>query len=129
MKEDAEVHPYLERNNGYELIGGDFWIKPIKEECYQIVILNRFDVSEQKGWVDLFDIDLSEIDQETVDRAWEVEDDVEFDETVVTKEQITAEMLAKGGFIDCTKQNAFTNEVELKKVMKEYGIVDDLELL
>lgn len=124
---ENKIHPYLERNNGFELIGGNFWIKKTGDKMYEVVILNRFNHSIQKGWVDFFEINLTEISQGTIDKAWE-DEDIEFDESLLSREQITAELLAKGDYVDYDEQNPFDNEEELVEIMKEYGIIDDLEI-
>lgn len=121
----SELHPYLKRNNGFELIGGNLWIKQMNPTHYLVVIVNRFDDRFQKGWVDFFDIDLTEVNPSKITQAWKYEE-IDYDESLVSKEQITTELLAKGDYVDTDEHSPFNNEEQLVLIMNQYGIIDDL---
>lgn len=127
VNEMKETHPYLLRNNGFELIGGDYWIKSLGVQKYEVVMIYRIEDRSTIGWVEFYEVDLTKVEKETIEKAWK-ETEIEFDEEVVSKEQILAEILTRECYLSRDSAEEFENEQELAEIMAGYKIVDDWKI-
>lgn len=122
------VHAYMVRNNGFQVISGDFWIKHLGNRNYQVAVITRPEYGIQKGWVDFVDMDLNDYDEETIAKAWDDAGDFEYATEIITKDQMTAKLLVQHAYADIDEQTPFEGDEQLQSIMKKYGIVDDLEV-
>ena len=125
---ENNMDAYMERNNGFQVISWDCWIKHLGNRNYQVIAITRPEYDIQKGWVNFFHIDVNDFTEDTISKAWDDEEDVKYSSEIVTKDKLTSELLVKHHYATINEQTAFEGDKQLQSIMRKYGIVDNLEV-